>query len=228
MKEKSRPKLSKHSSSSRRWLDRQHADPYVQQAKKAGYRSRAVYKLLEIQQRDKILAPGMRVVDLGAAPGGWSQVAAQCVGQKGYVLAMDILAMDFINGVDIVQGDFQEAAVLEILLNTLKGKSVDWVLSDMAPNLSGIPAADQARSIDMAEGALAFAECVLVQGGGMLVKIFQGTGSQEYLAALKARFRQVLVRKPKASRKESREIYVLAKGYSPYCVQTERNEGHPF
>jgi len=224
MKERSRAKTG----SSRRWLDRQHSDPYVQQAKEAGYRSRAAYKLLEIQAKDKILASGMTVVDLGAAPGGWSQVAAKLVGRSGKILAMDILPMDPINGVDIVQGDFQEAAVLEELIMGLKGKGVDWVLSDMAPNMSGISAADQARALELADEALAFAEGVLVKGGGLLIKIFQGSGSQEYLAGLKKRFAQVLVRKPKASRKESREVYLLAKGYTPCCTvqNRERNEGH--
>lgn len=199
--------------SSRRWLDRQHSDPYVAQAREAGFRSRSAYKLMELHERDKLFKKGMTIVDLGAAPGGWSQVAIKCVGESGKVLAMDILPMDPIKGVDIVQGDFQKIEVLEELVLALKGKPVDLVISDMAPNLSGIAAADQARALNLSDMALQFAERVLDENGGFLIKIFQGAGSQEYLTNLKQRFNQVVVRKPKASRAESREIYFLAKGY---------------
>jgi len=211
METKSRAKTK----SSRRWLERQHSDFYVKQAREAGFRSRSAYKLLEIQEKDKVFFKGMRVVDLGAAPGGWSQVAAKCVGQTGKVLAMDILAMDPINGVDIVQGDFQKMEVLEEMVLALKGEAVDLVISDMAPNLSGITAVDQVRALNLAEMALEFAERVLVKDGVFFIKVFQGSGSEEYLASLKYRFSRVIVRKPKASRAESREIYLLAKGYKP-------------
>lgn len=199
--------------SSKSWLARQHSDPYVQQAKAVGYRSRAAYKLLEIQTKDKIFVPGMTVVDLGAAPGGWSQVAAHYVGHSGKVLALDILAMEPINGVDIVYGDLHKPEVVEELLLMLKDKTVDLVISDMAPNLSGIAVVDQARTMALAELVLLFAEQVLVTGGKLLIKIFQGSGFQEYLACLKNQFTTVVVRKPKASRPESREVYLLAKGY---------------
>ncbi len=201
--------------SSRCWLDRQHSDPYVQQAKDEGYRSRATYKLQEINARDKIFAKGMTVVDLGAAPGGWSQVAVESIGQTGKVLAIDILPMDPLNGVDILLGDIQKPEFVETVISMLNGKDVDLVISDMAPNLSGIMMVDQARVYALAEEALHFAEQVLVSGGGFLIKLFQGSGFQEYLAQLKNRFNQVNIRKPKASRAGSREVYLLAKGYIP-------------
>ncbi len=209
MKAKSQAK----SKSSRRWLERQHSDYYVLQAREAGYRSRAAYKLIEIQQRDKIFTKGMTVVDLGAAPGGWSQVASHYVGQEGKVIASDILPIEPMNGVDIVQGDFQQENVLLELVSRLEGKKVALVISDMAPNLSGIAAVDQARAIELAELAILFAERVLEKEGSLLIKIFQGLGFQEYVTELKGRFNQVVIRKPKASRKESREVYVLAKGH---------------
>ena len=199
--------------SSKRWLERQRSDHYVQQAKEAGFRSRSAFKLLEIQEKDKLLRPGTKVVDLGAAPGGWSQVAAKLVGQSGLVLAIDILAMEPIKGVDIVVGDFQEPKVIEDLVARLKGQGVDLVISDIAPNLTGISVVDQARAIGLAELALEFAERVLVKDGNFLIKIFQGAAGEVYLAELKKRFKQVIIRKPKASRAESREVYLLAKGY---------------
>jgi len=199
--------------SSKRWLERQRSDHYVQQARAAGFRSRAAFKLLEIQAKDKLLRPGIKVVDLGAAPGGWSQVAAQYVGQSGRVFAIDILAMEPIKGVDIVLGDFQKPEVLEDLVTRLKGQNVDLVISDIAPNLTGVSVVDQARAIGLAELALEFAERVLVKDGNFLIKIFQGAAGEGYLIELKKRFKQVIVRKPRASRAESREVYVLARSY---------------
>lgn len=230
----SKPKPKKHSS--RLWLDRQQRDPYIAQAKSQGYRSRAAFKLLEIQARDQIFKKGMTVVDLGAAPGGFSQVAAKIVGQKGLVLALDKLPMDSLSGVDIILGDFQEDEVFEALKThlsqhaihhanngngTVSGNDtvdgmmskVDLVMSDMSPNLSGMKAIDQPRSIYLAELALDFAEQVLCEGGTLLVKVFQGEGFPSYWAMLKERFAFVAVRKPKASRPESNEVYLLAKGF---------------
>jgi len=199
--------------SSRRWLDRQHSDPYTAQAKVLGYRSRAAFKLLEIQEKDKIFKRGMTIVDLGAAPGGWSQVAVDLVGDKGHVFALDLLPMDSLAGVDILQGDFQEDAVLERLLALTPNGTVSVVMSDMAPNFTGLRAVDQPRIMLLAELSLEFAERVLCEGGTLLVKVFQGEGFQAYWAMLKKRFAQVVARKPKASRKESNEVYLLAKGY---------------
>lgn len=201
--------------SSQRWLERQRSDHFVQKARQEGYRSRSAYKLLEVQEKDRILLPGMTVVDLGAAPGGWSQVAAEKVGRTGKVVALDILPMDSINGVDIVQGDFQKMEVLEELIAVLGDRKVELVISDMAPNLSGIPAMDHARAMHLAEIALEFTERVLVPNGTFFIKIFQGSDSQHYATQLKKQFKQVIVRKPKASRAESREMYLLAKGYNP-------------
>lgn len=199
--------------SSRRWLERQNSDPYTQKAKHLGYRSRSAFKLLEIQKKDQLLRKGMTVVDLGAAPGGFAQVAANIVGQSGKVIALDRLTMDPLNGVDIIHGDFQEEAVFMALLSCLAERSVDLVMSDMAPNISGIRSADQPRSLYLAELALDFAEKVLKDGGSLLVKVFQGEGVTEYSAILKRQFKKVSVRKPDSSRKESREIYFLAQGY---------------
>jgi 23S rRNA (uridine2552-2'-O)-methyltransferase len=202
-------------SSSQRWLKRQHSDPYVLKARAEGYRSRAVYKLFEIAKRDRLFHQGMTVVDLGAAPGGWSQVAKAAVGAKGTVIALDILPIEPLKGVDILQGDFRESTVLTQLCTLLKGKVVHLVISDMAPNLSGIPTADEARTNELTELAFDFASTVLVKGGTFLVKVFQGKEVQVYTKMLKQHFEQVVVRKPKASRVESREVYLLAKGYLP-------------
>ncbi len=201
------------SKSSSRWLQRHHADDYVRRAQQAGYRSRAVYKLLEIQERDRILRPGMTVVDLGAAPGGWSQVAAKIVGDRGRVVALDVLAMDALAGVEFVQGDFREQAVLDQLLNIVGDRGVDLVICDMAPNSSGMKAVDQPRAMYLAELALELAQRVLVPGGDLLVKVFQGVGIEEYRRALRASFDKILTRKPKASRPSSREGYLLARNY---------------
>lgn len=203
------------SKSSKRWLHEHAHDPYVQQAKAMGYRSRAVFKLLEIQEKDRVLRPGMMVVDLGAAPGGWSQVAAKLVGAKGKVFALDILPMEPILGVEFLQGDFLEPSVYSQLMDALGGKPVDVVLSDIAPNMTGTSAIDQPRAMAMAESALYFAEQVLTNNGVLLVKVFQGEGFDPYLASLRKAFRKVKVRKPKASRARSREVYVIGLGRRP-------------
>jgi 23S rRNA (uridine2552-2'-O)-methyltransferase len=201
------------SKSSGRWLDRQHRDPYVQKARKAGARSRAIFKLEELDRRDRLLKPGMTVVDLGAAPGGWSQYAAQRVGARGRVIALDILPMDPIPGVEILEGDFTAEAVLHELEGRLEGRPADLVISDMAPNMTGIGITDQARSMMLAELALEFAAQTLKPGGALLMKVFQGEGFPALLKALRARFSEVGTRKPRASRPESRELYLLAKGF---------------
>ena len=199
--------------SSRRWLDRHFSDPYVKRAQQEGYRSRAVYKLLEIQASDRVLAPGMTVVDLGAAPGGWSQVAARIVGPAGRVVALDLLAMEPLPGVSFIQGDFREADALERLRTALAGAGADLILSDMAPNVSGT-AADQPRVIYLCELAIELAREVLKPGGSLVVKIFQGEGFDAYLAELRRSFQRVASRKPKSSRPQSRELYLVAKGFS--------------
>lgn len=201
------------SKSSHRWLNRQAKDPYTQNAKKEGYRSRAAYKLLEIQSRDAIFKSGSIVVDLGAAPGGWSQVAANSIGQSGRVFALDKLALVPLPGVDIILGDFEDPETAATLSAALQGSAVDLVLSDMAPNMSGMMAVDQPRSIYLAELALDFALGVLGPGGCFLVKTFQGEGFEAYWSMLKEHFEKVMIRKPRASRVESREVYVLAKGF---------------
>ncbi len=203
----------KKSKSSRRWLDRHFKDEFVKQAQKEGYRSRAVYKLLEIQERDQILKPGQVVVDLGAAPGGWSQVAHKNVGRKGEVVALDILPMEPIPEVEFIQGDFREDAVLQKLRNVLDGRAVDLVISDMAPNVSGMAAVDQPRAMYLCELALDFAREVLKPGGGLVVKVFQGEGFDQYVRDLRDAFGKVVTRKPKASRPRSREVYLVATNY---------------
>lgn len=201
------------SKSSDRWLARQHRDPYVKQAQKEGWRSRAVYKLQEIDVRDRLLRPGMTVVDLGAAPGGWSQYVKQRVGPSGRVLALDILPMEPVAGVECLQGDFTEQPVLDLLIARIGGRPVDLVIADLAPNISGIASADQARAMHLAELALEFADKTLRPGGDFLVKTFQGAGFQEFHRALQQRFAKLVARKPKASRAESREVYLLGKGF---------------
>ena len=186
-------------------------DPYVQQAKQHGYRARSAYKLLELDAKDHLLKPGMRVVDLGSAPGGWSQVAAQKVGESGKVFALDILEMTGMPGVTFIQGDFTEDTVLAELNTTLAGQAVDLVISDMAPNISGIVLSDQAKSYYLAELALDFAVNHLKPGGGLLVKVFQGGDFDTYLKSLRERFKQVEIRKPDASRNHSKEVYLVAK-----------------
>ncbi len=200
----------KRSKSSRQWLDRHFNDEYVKKAQKAGYRSRAAFKLLEIQEKDRVIKPGMRVVDLGAAPGGWSQIARDLVGEKGQVIALDILPMDPIAGVDIIQGDFREDEPLAQLRNLLDGEPVDLVISDLAPNVTGMASVDQPRAIYLCELALDFARESLKPGGGFVIKVFQGAGFDEYLKSLRQSFGRVVSRKPASSRPKSREIYLVA------------------
>lgn len=205
----------KRSKTSKAWMREHLNDTYVQQARASGYRARAAYKLLEIDDKDKLLRPGMVVVDLGAAPGSWSQVASQKVGDSGRVIALDLLEVLGLPRMTFIQGDFQDAAVLRELEATLDGRPVDLVLSDMAPNISGIAAADQARSIGLCELALDFAVEHLKPGGNFLVKVFQGAGFDEYRCAMQAAFRSVVVRKPAASRDRSTEVYLLGLGVKP-------------
>ncbi|MET0091679.1 MAG: 23S rRNA (uridine(2552)-2'-O)-methyltransferase RlmE [Candidatus Thiodiazotropha sp.] len=200
----------KRSKSSRQWLDRHFNDSYVKQAQKAGYRSRAAYKLLEIQEKDKVIKPGMRVVDLGAAPGGWSQIARDLAGDKGQVVALDILPMDPIAGVDFIQGDFREQEPLQKLRKCIAGEPVDLVISDMAPNVTGIASVDQPRAMYLCERALDFAREVLGPGGGFVIKVFQGAGFDEFLKEVRQSFGRVISCKPDASRAKSREIYLVA------------------
>ncbi|MEW6692234.1 MAG: 23S rRNA (uridine(2552)-2'-O)-methyltransferase RlmE [Pseudomonadota bacterium] len=197
--------------SSQRWLHEHFTDTYVQRAKQEGWRSRAVYKLIEMQERDRILRPGQVVVDLGAAPGGWSQYAAGVIGDTGRLFALDILPMDSFAGVDFIQGDFTEEAVFSQLLERLEGRTVDVVLSDMAPNMSGQGSVDQPRAMYLAELAVDFATRVLGPQGVYLVKLFQGAGFDAYLRELRSQFASVTMRKPDASRSRSREVYALAR-----------------
>lgn len=198
--------------SSRRWLAEHHSDPYVKQAREAGYRSRAVFKLQQIQQKDRLIRPGMTVIDLGSAPGGWSQYVTGMLKGRGHIVALDILPMDPIEGVEFIQGDFREDAVLERLREILGEQPVDLVLSDMAPNISGVDAADQAGSVHLAELALDFARSRLKPGGTFVTKLFQGEGFDEFLRTLRREFAKVTLRKPKASRPRSREVYLVARG----------------
>jgi 23S rRNA (uridine2552-2'-O)-methyltransferase len=200
------------SKTSKAWLREHVSDAYVQRARHEGYRSRAAYKLQEIARSDRLIAPGMTVVDLGAAPGGWSQVAAELVGPKGRVIAVDLLEMQPVRAVVFIQGDFGDAATVVRLETELDAAPVDLVVSDMAPNISGIAISDQARVMHLAELALDFAVKWLKPGGNFLVKAFQGTGFRELRGAMRRHFRQVLTRKPRASRGRSSEIYLLGKG----------------
>jgi 23S rRNA (uridine2552-2'-O)-methyltransferase len=201
------------SKSSHRWLRSHFDDEFVKRAQREGFRSRAVYKLDEIQHKDRILKPGMTIVDLGAAPGGWSQYAARVLKGTGQIIAMDILPMDPLDGVEFLQGDFREDEVLEALVEKIDGRVVDLVMSDMAPNISGMEAVDQPRSMYLAELAVDFAAKVLREGGDLLFKAFQGEGFDALVKLLRGQYRQVRIRKPKASRPRSREVYVLARHY---------------
>ena len=201
------------SKTSKHWLKEHFDDEYVRKSQEDGLRSRASYKLLEIQDKDKLIERGMTVVDLGAAPGGWSQVAAGLVGDKGRVIASDILPIDFLTGVEFLQGDFTEQAVLDQLLGMLPEGGADLVMSDMAPNMSGMRDIDQPRMIYLAELALDLARSVLRPGAYFLVKVFHGEGLREFEAQLKIDFASIKVRKPKASRARSSEIYLLAAGF---------------
>jgi 23S rRNA (uridine2552-2'-O)-methyltransferase len=205
--------MPKKRSSSKSWLKEHFDDQYVQRAQREGYRSRACYKLLEIQEKDRLIQPGYTVVDLGAAPGGWSQVASDLVGDRGRVIASDILPMDSLDGVEFIQGDFTEDAVLSSILEALGHRKADLVISDMAPNMSGMKAVDQPRSMYLVELALDLARRVLRPGGGFLCKIFQGEGFDELMRDARSSFDRVITRKPAASRPRSREVYLLATGF---------------
>ena len=188
-------------------------DEYVKRSKREGYRSRAAYKLLEIQEKDRVIKPGQVVVDLGAAPGGWSQVAAELVGPKGCVIALDLLEMDPLPGVTVIQGDFREDEALRRLDDVLDGRAIDVVISDMAPNVSGVAAVDQPRAMYLCELALEFCEDRLKPGGWFVSKVFHGEGFDEWMRAVKQRFGRAVTRKPKASRSNSREVYLVAGNY---------------
>ena len=205
--------MARRSKSSARWLAEHASDRFVQRAREEGWRSRAVFKLEEIQRSDHILKPGMTVVDLGAAPGGWSQYAARVLSGRGRVLAVDILPMAALTGVEVLQGDFAEQATLDGLLEKLDGGQADLVLSDMAPNTMGIAEVDHARSMHLVDLATDFAAKALRPGGDLLLKVFQGREFQPLIARLRAEFKTVKLRKPKASRGRSPEVYVLARGY---------------
>jgi 23S rRNA (uridine2552-2'-O)-methyltransferase len=202
----------KKSHSSKQWLRRHVNDPYVQRSKKEGYRSRSAYKLTEIDERDKLLRPGLVVVDLGAAPGGWSQVLAKKVAPAGKIIAIDLLEMEPVSGVTFIQADFGSKKGLAAVEAALEGRRADLVLSDMAPNMTGIHVTDQARGMNLAELARDFALLHLQPDGALLIKIFQGAGYDEYLLSLRRAFRKVVIRKPDASRGESAEQYLLARG----------------
>lgn len=202
----------KRSKTSRQWLQRHVNDPYVQRSKREGYRSRSAYKLTEIDERDRLFRPGQVVVDLGAAPGGWTQVAVKRAGERGCVVGIDLLPVDPVPGATLVQGDFTSRSGLEALRVALGGRPADLVLSDMAPNMSGIAVSDQARCMALAEAALEFALAHLKPDGAFLVKVFQGSGYDEFLRALRGAFAKVAVRKPEASRGESAEQYLLGRG----------------
>jgi 23S rRNA (uridine2552-2'-O)-methyltransferase len=205
--------MPKRSKSSARWLAEHASDEFVKRAQREGWRSRAVFKLDEIQSRERLLRPGLRCVDLGAAPGGWSQYAARLLGGGGRLVATDILPMDAIPGVEFVLGDFREESVLNAVLAAVGSDKVDLVLSDMAPNMAGIDAVDQPRSMYLAELALEFADRVLAPGGDVLVKLFQGAGFEEIVREARRRFGRVVTKKPKASRTRSPEIYLLARQF---------------
>ena len=201
----------KRTKTSKQWMMEHVNDVYVQRAKAEGYRSRAAYKLIEVAARDKLLKPGMVVVDLGAAPGGWSQVAAAKTGAGGRVIAVDLLPMDSLRNVTFLQGDFRDEAVAQALERELAGRPIDLVLSDMSPNISGIALSDQARAMHLAELALEFAVKHLKPGGSLLVKVSQGSGFQEFLREMRSCFMRVMTRKPEASRGRSNELYLLGK-----------------
>lgn len=205
--------MTRHTGSSSRWRERQRRDIYVNQAQRDGWRSRAVFKLQQIEDKERLLRPGTVCVDLGSSPGGWSQLAAKAVGERGLVVAVDLLPMDAVSGVRFILGDFTTEETIAAVRAALEGREVDLVMSDMAPNISGNRAIDQPRSLGLAEHALAFAEAVLKARGDLLIKTFQGEGVDALVRALKSRFDVVKTLKPKASRAESREIYLLARNY---------------
>ncbi len=201
------------SKSSANWLREHFNDPFVKQAQKDGYRSRASYKLLEIQEKDRLIRPGMSVIDLGAAPGGWSQVTSRLIGGQGRLIASDILEMDSIPDVTFIQGDFTQDEVLQRILEAVGDSHVDLVISDMAPNMSGTPAVDMPRAMFLCELALDLATRVLKPGGDFLIKIFQGEGFDVYLKDVRSKFDKVQMRKPSSSRDRSREQYLLGRGF---------------
>ena len=201
------------SKSSSRWLQEHFDDEYVKRSQVDGYRSRAAYKLIEIDEKDRLLKPGLRIADLGAAPGGWTQIAAQKVGKSGVVVAMDILEMEPVQGAEFLQGDFREDAVLDQLLELVGGEPLDLVLSDMAPNMSGMSAVDIPKAMFLVELAHDFARQTLKPGGDLLMKVFQGDGFEPLLQTLRGDLKQVITRKPKASRDRSRELYLLARKF---------------
>ncbi len=205
--------MAKKKSSSKAWLKEHREDPYVQQAQREGYRSRACYKLLELQQKDRLIRPAMTVLDLGSAPGGWSQVAAELVGHNGRVIASDILPMDALAGVEFVEGDFTDDQVFEQILGVIGDDAVDSVISDMAPNLSGMTAVDQPRAMYLVELAVDMARRVLTENGSFVAKVFQGEGFDALIRDVRSDFARVLTRKPKASRPRSREVYLVAQGF---------------
>ena len=205
--------MGKKNSSSRAWLKEHHDDIFVQRAQKEGYRSRAVYKLMEINDKDQVLRRGMSVLDLGSAPGGWSQVAAKLVGEAGRVVASDILLMDALPDVVFVQGDFTEQETYDRIVASLNDKPLDVVLSDMAPNMSGMPEVDQPRSMYLVELATELAERALAPGGAFITKVFQGEGFEPWFRQIRDRFDRVTTRKPSASRPRSREVYIVASGF---------------
>jgi 23S rRNA (uridine2552-2'-O)-methyltransferase len=200
------------SKSSSRWLKEHFDDPFVKMAQKDGYRSRASYKLLEVQEKDRILRPGMTVIDLGSAPGGWSQVTSRVIGDKGTLIASDILPMAAIADVTFIEGDFTEERVFQQIMDAVGNNPVDLVISDMAPNMSGVRAADQAAAMYLCELALDLASKVLRPGGDFLIKVFHGEGFDAYLRDVRSRFEKVQMRKPASSRDRSREQYLLARG----------------
>ena len=206
------------SKSSKSWLKEHFDDEYVRRSQQDGYRSRAIYKLIEIDKKDRLVKPGMTVIDLGAAPGGWSEYCVKKLGKNGTMVALDILPMEPIDGVTIIEGDFREDAVFDELMsvmgsNDVSGGKADLVISDMAPNISGMGSVDMPRAYYLCDLALDLARQVLKPGGGMLVKLFQGEGFEAYNKELKSSFSKVIMRKPKASRARSREIYALATGF---------------
>jgi 23S rRNA (uridine2552-2'-O)-methyltransferase len=199
--------------SSAKWLSRHLSDPFVKQAQKDGYRARSAYKLIELNEKDRLIRPGMRIMDLGSAPGGWSQVAGRLVGAQGRVLATDILPMDAVANVDFIQGDFTEDVIVRQVLDWLGAAKFDLIISDIAPNTIGVDSADAAKSIYLLELALDTVRRTLKSNANFAAKMFQGAGSDQYLKELRTHFAKVLIRKPAASRKESREVYVVAKGF---------------
>ena len=205
--------MGKKKSSSRAWLKEHHDDVYVQRAQKEGYRSRAVYKLLEINDKDRVIRRGMSVLDLGSAPGGWSQLAGEIVGDTGRVVATDILSMDALPDVVFVQGDFTEQETYDQVLEALGNQPLDAVLSDMAPNMSGLTEVDQRRAVYLVELATELAERSLAPGGAFIAKVFQGEGFEAWFREIRGRFDRVVTRKPSASRPRSREVYVVASGF---------------